>query len=240
MQEQKLYSRAPITEALIELQVEPSTTLAILADIQSHLEGDYPTRQDFSLLQGQMVAGSEVSSTPIGYRFLSADQKQIVLARLDSFTFSRLSPYDCWGSFRKETQRLWEVYQSLTNPKAITRLAVRYVNQLDLPLPLEDFKEYLQTVPEVSPTLFPQGLSGYFMQLQVPQENPGGMLILNEAIVPPSNPDVVSVLLDIELSQMGNLRNNEVEIWDCLEKLRTRKNQVFESCITDKTRELIR
>jgi uncharacterized protein (TIGR04255 family) len=240
MQGQKLYSHAPITEASIDFQVEPSTTLDTLDTIHSLIERDYPTRQDFSLLQGQMVAGAEVSSTPIGYRFLSSDQKQIILARFDGFTFSRLAPYERWETFRKETQRLWEVYQSVVNPEAITRLAVRYINRLDLPLPLSDFKDYLQTVPEVSPALFPKGLSGYFMQIQVPQEDPGGMLVLNEAIVPSSSPDIVSVLLDIELSQMGNLRNNEVEIWNCLEKLRTQKNHVFESCITDRTRELIR
>jgi uncharacterized protein (TIGR04255 family) len=71
--------------------------------------------------------------------------------------------------------------QSVTKPKLINRLALRYVNRLDLPLPVGDLKYYLRTVPEVSPDL-PQGLSGYFMQLQIPQEDISAILILNQAL----------------------------------------------------------
>jgi uncharacterized protein (TIGR04255 family) len=52
----------------------------------------------------------------------------------------------------------------------ITRLVVRYINKIDIPLPVGDLKEYLRTFPEVSSDL-PQGLSGYFLQLQIPQED---------------------------------------------------------------------
>jgi uncharacterized protein (TIGR04255 family) len=245
MQVQKRYSRAPITEALIDFQVELPSEVALnaLADMHSQVRIDYPTCQDFVHVQGQMLTEPEVTATAskshIGYRFLSDSEKQIILARLDGLTFSRLAPYDCWDTFRDEARRVWEIYRTLTYPKNITRLAVRYINRLDLPLPLEDLKEYLRTVPEVSPDLSPQGLSGYFMQLQIPQENSGGILVLNEAIIQPYETDVVSVLLDIDLSQTGNLPNDDEELWDFLEHLHTRKNQVFEACITDRTRELI-
>ena len=103
--------------------------------------------------------------------------------------------------------------------------------------PFEDFKDYLRTVPEVSPDL-PQGLSGYFMQLQIPQEDLRAMLILNQAIIPPPTPKVVSVLLDIDLGREIELPDTEAA-WDVLEQLHTRTDQVFEACITDRTRELI-
>src|SRR5207302_5413479 len=108
-------------------------------------------------------------------------------------------------------------------------------NQLDLPLPFGDFREYIRTVPDLSPDL-PQGLSGFFMQLQIPHEDIQGMLILNETMVPPPNPKLVSVVLDIDVFK-GNLAlslvNSDKMVWEALEMLHIKRNQVFEDCITD-------
>jgi len=243
MQSRKHYSRAPITEALIDLRVElpDGVTLSTL-DLDAGITADYPMRQELMSFQGPMVASSSVEATAsqnqVGYIFSSSDQTQIFQSRLDGFTFSRFTPYDGWETFRDEAKRLWSMYQSVTNPKGIVRLALRYINRLDLPSPLEDLKDYLRTVPEVSPDL-PQGLSGYFMQLQIPQEDLSSQLILNQAIIPPSSPDVFSILLDIDLVRETDLPNDYAALWHILEQLHSRIDQVFESCITDRIRELI-
>lgn len=190
MHTQRYYTGAPITEALIDLRVDSisEVMLSTLKGLQYSIESDYSVCEDMFTVQGQIQAGSTVaasaSQTPIGYRFLSGDGKQILQARLDGFTFSRLAPYGKWEAFRDEARRLWELYRAVTNPTRVDCVAVRYINRLDLPLPLSDFKDYLRTVPEVSPDL-PQGLSDYFMQLQLPQEDLEGMLIVNEVIIPP-------------------------------------------------------
>ena len=245
MQTQRHYTGTPITEALIDLGVESLSemTLSILRGLQRSVESDYPVCGEIFAVEGQIQAGSSVSAiasqTSIGYRFSSGDGKQIFQARLDGFTFSRLAPYDKWEPFRDEARRLWELYRAVANPKSVNRVAVRYINRLNLPLPLSDFKDYLRTVPEVSPDL-PQSLSDYFMQLHIPQEDLEGMLLLNEAIIPPPADNVVSVLLDIDLFCNVNFSGNEDTHWNLLEKLRVRKNEVFEACITDKTRRLIK
>jgi uncharacterized protein (TIGR04255 family) len=119
---------------------------------------------------GGEAVGTTASQAQVGYDFPSGDGKQIFQARLDGFAFSRLAPYDCWESFRDEGRRLWEIYRTVAQPEVVTRIGVRYINRLDLPLQNLDFKHYLRTVPEVSPDL-PQGLSGYFMQLRIPLED---------------------------------------------------------------------
>jgi uncharacterized protein (TIGR04255 family) len=117
---------------------------------------------------------------------------------------------------------------------------VRYINRLDLPLESScpfDFKDYLRTVPEVADGI-DQGLSGYFMQLQIPQSNLSAILLLNEAIIPSSKENVVSVLLDIDLSRVASFSIDD-NFWETLDEFRWRKNEIFEACITDKLRELI-
>ncbi|MBD2298205.1 TIGR04255 family protein [Nostoc sp. FACHB-87] len=244
MQAQKHYSRAPITEALIDIQVQlpQEVKLEVLAQVYSSIQSEYPNFEEMLVFQGQMIAGASVEATAsqsqIGYRAFSKEQKQILQVRLDGFTFSRLAPYDCWETFRDEAKRLWSIYQSLTNPAAITRLAVRYINRLDIPLPVSDLNNYLRTFPEVSSDL-PQGLSGYFMQLQIPQEKLATMLVLNQALVPPPTPNFISILLDLDLFLERDIPQNEIELWEIVEQMHEQKNKAFEACITEHTRELI-
>ena len=244
MQARKYYSRAPITEALIDIQAQlpQEVKLDVLAQVYSAIQAEYPKSEEMLIIQGQMIAGASVGATAsqsqIGYRFFSKDQKQIIQVRLDGFTFSRLAPYDCWETFRDEAKRLWSIYESLTHPEAIARLAIRYINRLDIPLPIGDLKDYLRTFPEVSPDL-PQGLSGYFMQLQIPQENLAAMLVINQAIVPPPTPDFVSILLDLDLFLERDIPSDEIALWNILEQMHEQKNKAFEACITESTRELI-
>ena len=245
MQQRSHYSRAPITEAVIDLRVEllPEATLAEFSNMYDCIEANYPKCENLLVFEGQMMVGASVGATAIqtqiGYTYSSADGKQIVQARRDGFAFSRLAPYENWETFQAEAKRLWATYQSVIHPKLVNRLAVRYVNRLDLPLPLHDLKEYLQTVPEVAPGPF-QALSGYFMQLQIPQPDIAASLVLNQAIIPPPTPDVVAILLDLDLFQDISSPRDETFIWYALEQLHTRLDEVFESCITDNTRELIR
>lgn len=247
MMPQKHYTKAPITEALIDLRVTmpPETNLSMLRELHRDIEKAYPTTEEMFAVQGQLEFGSTITTTtrqtPVGYRFLSGDQQQILQARLDGFTFSRLAPYETWNALRDEAFRLWQVYKSATKLNTISRVAVRYVNRLDLPCKpgqVLDFKDYLCTVPEVAPKL-PQGLSGYFMQLQIPLDELPSMLVLNQALVPPETLEVVSVLLDIDIFCTVNFSGTSDECWNLLEKLRIQKNNVFNACITDKTREII-
>lgn len=244
MLERRHYSKAPITEALIDLRVNlpGEATLKRLNDLFPSISIEYPNQDNQLIFQGQLMAGTSVSATAnqtqIGYAYSDRDRRQVFNACLGSFTFSRLAPYDRWESFRDEAKRLWSIYQDAVRPITITRLAVRYVNRLDIPLPISDLKDFLRTVPEVSVDL-PEGLSGYFMQLQIPQEDVGAMVVINQAMIPPANPEVISILLDIDISQDYTLLIDK-DFWSCLEKLHTRLNHVFEACITDETRKLIR
>ena len=238
------YPKAPITEALIDIRVElpEGTTVRELETVQTGLESVYPTRKQrhVAVVQAQVgraLAAAAASSQPDGVLLVSGDEKQVFQARLDGFTFSRLAPYEEWDTFRSEARRLWDVYRCVAKPAKVTRLAVRYINRLDLPMPVHDLKEYLRTVPEVSPDL-PQDLAGCFMQLRIQQCDLQSCLLLTEAIIEPAKPGVASVVLDIDVFRVDEVPTEEKAIWSVLEELRGRKNEVFEACITDKAREL--
>jgi uncharacterized protein (TIGR04255 family) len=242
------YTKASITEAIIDLVVGFPSDVDLFAfkGIQSNIEADYPIVEPMILAEGQFQTSPEVTATAhqstVGYLFSSQNRKKILQSHQKGFTFRQLAPYETWNILRDEARSLWELYDTATQPNTIKQVSIRYINQLDLPLDHSgslDFQDYLRTVPEISPALS-QGLSGYFMQLQFPQRDLDAQLILNEAVLPRVVPNVVSVLLDLYLSSDVDFSPGSEEAWDLLDKFRDRKNEFFEACITDKTRELLK
>ncbi len=237
------YENAPITEALIDIRVEApqALTLQTLEGLHGAIKDRYPGKKKRVYMEGRFSAGVEIGAaakqTEMGFAFATENGRQIFQARRDGFTFSRLRPYGNWAELRDEARRLWSIYRESVAPRQITRVAVRYINQIDIPPQATDYKVYFRTVPEVSPEL-PQGLSGFIMQLQFPQEDFGGSLILTETAVPLPSSGAVSVVLDLDVFKDHVEIASDDEVWDLLETLRNRKNEFFEGCITDEARKL--
>lgn len=142
---QALYRRPPITEAIIDLRVElpEGFDASRLLKISQRLGGSYPKVEAINAATGQIQLVPEMrasaSSTHIGFSFRSHDGIYVCQTRTNGFTMSHLSPYDKWDAFREETKHIWNFYRDQTNPIRINRVAVRYVNRIDIPLPLVDF-----------------------------------------------------------------------------------------------------
>lgn len=240
---QRHYANAPITEAVIDfgLQLGPDASLESLGELRDHA---YPQKDAVVVGQIQFAGtGTMATQGTIGWRFRADNGAYVYQARLNGFGMSRLAPYQSWTLFSAEARRLWNMYRDHVRPVALQRLGLRYINRIDIPLPMNDFGEYLLTQPVVGPHL-PQMLSNYLMNLTIPMEGDVTATITEAILNQPLQasqtvkPDTVSILLDIDVFQVTGLSLSEGLIWQRLEHLRKIKNHVFESCITDKTREL--
>ncbi len=246
MQLQRHYSKAPIKEAIIDLRVALPKGFSVdkLVDIHPHINDRFPIKEP--LIAGSIILQAAASLTVNtsqqhnGFLFRSEDNLKVFQATLGGFTFNRLTPYGSWEEFRDDAKYLWHIYKDICKPVSVTRAAVRYINQLNIPTKeLGDLREYLSTVPEVASALPQKLLSSFFMQLQIPQVDLECMLIINEALVPPPAPEFVSIILDFDLFREQIWQSDDEDVWHFLEALRQRKNQVFEASITEKTRRLI-
>ena len=237
------YPRAPITEAVMDIRVRPRDDLNV-DDLRQLSKGaggeEFAQANEQYNITAVVAPGSPTTQTTVptkvGFQFRNSSGDKVVLAQIEGWSFSKLAPYENWEEFRKQGRELWTKYRDFVQPKEILRVAVRYVNRLDLPLPFDDFKKYLRTVPEISSDL-PQALSNFFLQAQIPQLDLEALLVINMAIVPPPTPTVASVVLDLDLFRTTNLPQTEEKIWEYFEQLRVRKNKAFEACITDAMRE---
>lgn len=259
MTERVHYSNAPITEATIDLRVVQPENLSIeeLLEIQTLLVDDYPRQEaEFVLAQDVRIDGEEarqpfvtqVLNRQNGFRLTSRDKQRVLYVRLDGFALSIRAPYDRWESFRDEARRLWEMYCSVTKVEGVTRAAVRYINQLDIARYAGDaedpqFEDFLRVYPEI-PRDWPGGdsVNNFFMQLQMWQEDLRCWLIVNEAPQPSSNEAGYVMQLDFDLfrEELEEPWQDDDSVWQFLEQLHVRKNQVFEASITPATRRFIK
>jgi uncharacterized protein (TIGR04255 family) len=240
------YERPPVLEAVIDIQVDPPTDadLSRLAAMHKGEEERYPARE--SLMSSSFAVdaslGATVAATQelIGYRWLRSDRSAAVQVRRNGLAFSRLQPYDRWETTRDEARRLWDVYVLAIVPRKITRIAVRYINRIDLPSPVSgSLQEYLRVYPQI-PDGFSRRMGGFVMRLEMPQTDIRGCtLILNQGRVEAPSPNVLSILLDLDVIQVVDIPATVTdELWSALEVLHARENTIFEQCITPQTRAL--
>jgi uncharacterized protein (TIGR04255 family) len=236
------YPKSPIVEAIIEVMVapQPGTQLENLNGICAKIATEYPVKGDLKRLHGLQLQAGVFAEEVYGYMLTSGDQKNLVQIRLDGFRYSVLAPYKDWEAFSGQAGVLWNLYQKEIGPAIPLSVSLRYVNRINLPLPIRDLRDFIRTYPEISSDM-DQHIAGFFMQLQSHQADLQAVATIGEGmVIPPPSPDVVSILLDITLSRSTNLPSDAETLWSVLESFRTRKNVIFEACITNRTREFFK
>lgn len=241
-------NNAPITEAIIDFRVRLPGAFEILRLKEAHpqLSADYPTieeqqvtQQQFEQRLGQPPKLMVRSQGVLGYRFRSGDSKSIVQFRRNGFTFNRLKPYPSWDQVFPEACRLWNIYSTVAGPEEISRIAVRFINRLQLPLPNLEFSDYL-TAPPPLPQGVPQSLSGFLTQVVI--QDPETKLAANvvQALEPPLNEQYVSMILDIDVYQRDVSQLTLEAVLGQFAKLREMKNRIFFGSLTEKALALFR
>ncbi len=214
-----------------------SIPAAAVGSMHSALAESYPTKQQiFEPSTDEASDSRGGSSKLVGYSFVTDDGKRYLAARVDGITFSQLGPYDRWATFSAEGKRAWEAYR-LVNISQVDSISLRYINRIEIPLPISDLRQYLRTLPQIAPEL-PHTIKSFLMRLELPTDH-GINIVVMQGTVKTANPEMAALMLDIEVStEAANLPDSEM--WSRFEALRIQKNDVFEHCITDDLRSLIR
>jgi uncharacterized protein (TIGR04255 family) len=238
-------ARAPITEALVDLRVQPAEGMTVERleqalqsrnfgyhrkgpILRSHF-GIVMNLQDGSPAQQRVMGGSTI----VGVRLHSADDKYVAQFTTESFTVSRLEPYESWGALMAEAQRVWADYRACVAPVSVHRVATRFINNLRLPLkPAERFERYLTGLPQMPPE-YPQTVSSFLQRFVIQDDACGATAIVTQALeqVPQTPP--VPVILDIDVFREARFPPDTMQVWDFLTDLRALKNRLFFGALTE-------
>lgn len=239
-----IFPNPPITEAVLDIRAEvsPGCDQEALESIHDHVEQDYPKLEPQTQVRVnfQVTPESQALNQESGFRgfFFRAPQKnQLFQARLDGFTFNKLKPYNDWKSFSEEARRLWNLYRKIAKPTSVSRIALRYINKIMLPLPFRDFREYVLTSPEVAPEL-PQALDHFLLRIVFTDPGTSATAVITQTIEQPIENRTLPLVFDIDVwSQVGH---DEVDdkMWERFEGLRNLKNDIFLKSLTPKAKGL--
>jgi len=163
------------------------------------------------------------------------DNKKVAQFRIDGFTFSRIKPYTNWEEMFDEAKELWGMYSRIAQPEAVTRLAVRYINHINIPLPVDDLSKYFTASPKIPENI--QGIiSGFLSKVVVYDQEMDVATNIVQALDKSAKPDKhITVVLDIDSFKTGDFNVSNGEMWDIFANLHNTKNQIFFNSITDET-----
>jgi len=241
------YARPPIVEAVIERRFVNPIEYKVVDELRRKFQGRYPAvtqTAEFAFALNPDGAAPEVRQHLVGFRMVSPDGTAIVIITTHAVAFSRLAPYPGWAKFSAGASATFRAARVVTGYVPLTRIGVRYINRLDLPigegdLPVTKLEDYILVRPEYPEALAP-ATRGFTLQCVFDVQAPDCTGTITVAPVPSPVPRHISVVFDIDIGRNGNVPSNERDINKLMGSIRNEKNRIFDICLTDRMKELFR
>lgn len=241
MAEIRHLAKAPIVEALIDLRVKLPSSFepGKLLDLKGCLNEAFPKIEErqqlehkFGLLHGKPIPPQTELKGLQGLLFRSEDGLDVVQCRIDGFTYSRLTPYLDWETLRDRARKYWKIYCETVAPESVIRIAVRYINRIQPPVPFTDYSNYFTTSLPV-PSGRSRVVHGFLTRVLIedPERQLSAIVIQN--LEPSIDPNPVSIILDIDVFKTQEYGMDDEGIWSILEVLHNVKNELFFDSITE-------
>lgn len=221
--------------------------MANLAAVGKKFQPAYPTTKELREFEAQVaLAANQTTSQSavarhVGYRYEAGGAPSFVVhLRLNELLVSHLRPYDRWETLLAEAQAWWQEYRLACKPEAITRVATRFINRIELPMGGLDFDDYLVAAP-IIPKGLPQTFEGFMARIVVPHAETGAHIAMSH-LLDAANPQnrTVPVIIDIDVFKETDLPPDSDELWRLLGIMRAVKNQAFFGSVTATCLELFR
>lgn len=227
--------RAPLREAIIDIQLAHPLDLGFAESLKDLPIPGFVRKNEIRRFSVS-ITGAEIPSRTeelLGWRYESEDGSRIVQLRRDGIGYSIIREYTEWADIKAASKRVWDEYRQRAGETEVGRVAVRYINVLDLPA-WSDLNTYLTAAPQV-PEGLPQTLT-HFLERTVVPFNEGIFAIIIQTMEQVAQP-ATRVILDIDVYAHRSFGSGSADLWHFLDRLRGVKNAVFFSSVTEQTLE---
>ncbi|WKW11239.1 TIGR04255 family protein [Pseudogemmatithrix spongiicola] len=240
--------RAPIVEALLDIRSEHDRPISeeVLDGFGSVLGPEFSNKLVRQSVTGNLkvdrnsaaTASAQVST--VAYLFRSNDGKWVVQVRKDGFALSRLAPYVSFEELRATAERLWGRFAAETKARKVTRTALRYINRVVVPRPVERLTDYFASGPMVGEGI-PHGLLNFFVHLELSDPTSSIQTVVNMTVdTAATTPSELPIIFDIDVFRLTSLPAKGKDLFSQFTALRERKNVVFFESLTESALELLR
>lgn len=198
------------------------------------------------LIEFQLNFAGRQAQPPVqrvtGFKFTSPDADRVINVDRQNYSVTVLPPYLGWEKFLESFYEYLPLWKKIVGRRPLSRIGVRYVNRFDIPcvqgemVRLQDYMVFTTTEPDI----LDEPVRGLMMQVNSGisadklQVNLGTVGVMSPVV------DHVGVSLDIDLYREAvDVPQSENDIREFLNLARRRRTEIFEKCITDRTRQLI-
>ncbi len=247
------FKNAPIVEAIVDIRTKLPESVSIedLDVLHEKIKKEYPKKEvGLKLLANidfkkDQKPKTDVKQEILGFRFKKNDNNSIVQYRLDGFTFNKLMPYKSWDATKKEASMYWKIYRNSVAPEKVTRLALRYINKIEVPYDggRLELSEYFTFIPDIPNGITLGVLSDFLIRVTMSsdQTKSNYKAIVTESLEEKNiKPGFLPFILDIDVFSLADIDVADKTIWGILDELRVLKNNLFLNLTTNKAKQLFR
>ncbi|MCY4010453.1 MAG: TIGR04255 family protein [Candidatus Saccharibacteria bacterium] len=246
------YKKPPIKEAIIEIKFQQNRLYTI--ESIKRLVQEYEKSSSLKI-SGENVRFHHISQNNsahtdtqlVGYMLVNQSRSRVLHVDIDRLSYSFFGEYTGWKSLQKEFLSYWEQLTRLfnetieNNQMFAQRLGVRFVNIIKLPI--ENFQESTKYIE----SNFVQDIAQYKKQHKTVREmtkravayKDNYQYIIAEQICR-NDQQKIDYFLDIDVAQYSESGQSIIDIPNILANLRDSKNDIFESYLKTKAKELFK
>ncbi len=242
------YRNPPIIEVVCEFRLTPDTKwdLTIPGMIYEKISNDFPNKeqhlaQDFEITRGPQGL-QQLTRTSERVWFLTGDRLTFIQLGTHYLAVNRLAPYPSWEGFKPSIESAFNALTSTVDEiKGIQRIGLRYINRISIPVETIKLEDYFEYYPYLGQNL-PQNLQNFSVQCLLPffdgRDSCKVQLAMALGLYQTSQQDKPGILLDLDyfLAKPQTVSTDHALEW--VETAHQRVEEIFEGCITDRSREL--
>lgn len=243
MADRRIYKTPPIQDAVYELRYQ-GRDAHDLRDLQKFITLLPPEYSGAATPSVDVQPIVQSATRSVGFtlrgpnvQVASADQKKRIILGRDSVAAHCSAPYCGWDALKPDVISSHNAFCKVYSPTGLTRMAVRYINRIVVPLEdlvLQDYFIGLPTIPMPSEPHLSRILERVIGELPETSDT----FALSFASTDPTSPGTSQFLLDIEVSRNYAPETLPDDITEAVEVLRVEERDLFECMITPKTRAL--
>tara|TARA_R100000687_G_scaffold54001_1_gene42857 strand:- start:519 stop:1274 length:756 start_codon:yes stop_codon:yes gene_type:complete len=237
------YRKAPIVEAVLDFSFVSTLSAREMERLRDKLKKRFPAIKDRLNIEVEVRdARAAARATPHGFQMNAANGSDAVIVRPDGFSNIRLAPYVSWAEFEKKSRENYKILTELLGHLSVKRIGLRYINRIDVPDEEIIGKElnvlFSCFIPQMANCI--QDLFTFESSGRISEDATKHAVNYRIASTTPALIDHQSFMLDIDaFCESLDLGKSE-KLWSTVNELRTAKNNIFESTITEKVRALFK
>lgn len=238
------YKKAPILEAVLEFRWDSAKSLDQLVHVLSlpAFKGFEPPTPRMRIDASIDIDNNSMShsSQQLGYAITQRDGSEVVFLEEQGFVFVQRAPYDRWDHFSRRALSLLAPTVATLEVSEFTQVALRFINRIDIPPTGDagiDTNDYV-TIKFDGPREDLGIIDEFQIRVVKPTMKKGLSYALIVATTPSPLSDHSAILLDIAVFTKLQMSAKGKKLKKTLDEMRTEKNDIFEKCLTDKSRGL--